>query len=104
FFTHREILLWRYLATFCGAAVTSQGCKLQPGKFGVFIPRQQVSTTVALKYEGKEKVTFHGSERELDRFTLQSEDTVWNLWVESSYPFKLLRIVVPAENVEVLRD
>jgi hypothetical protein len=29
---------------------------------------------------------------------------VWNLWVESSYPFKLLRILVPAENVEVLRD
>jgi hypothetical protein len=104
FFTHREILLWRYLATFCGAAVNSQGCKLQLGKFGVFIPRQQVSTTVALQYEGREKVTFHGSERELNRFTLQSEDAVWNLWVESSYPFKLLRIVVPSENVEVLRD
>jgi hypothetical protein len=104
FFTHREILLWRYLATFCGAAIDSQGCKLQPGKFGVFIPRQQASATVSLNYEGKDKVMFHGSQRELDRFTLQSEDGIWNLWVESSYPFKLLRIVVQAENVEVLRD
>ncbi len=104
FFTHREILLWRYLATFCGAAVSPQGCKLQPGKFGVFIPRQQASTTVAINYEGKDKVKFHGAERELDRFTLQSDDAAWTFWVESSYPFKLLRIVVPSENVEVLRD
>jgi len=104
FFTHRQILLWRYLASFCGAAIDSQGCKLQPGKFGVFIPRQQASTMVSLNYEGKGKVMFHGADRELDRFTLQSEDAVWNLWVESSYPFKLVRILVPAENVEVLRD
>ncbi|MGO9208961.1 MAG: hypothetical protein ACLPXM_15825 [Terriglobales bacterium] len=104
FFTHREILLWRYLASFCGAAINAQGCNLQPGKFGVFIPRQQISTTVALKYEGKDKVMFHGAERELDHFTLQSDDAVWNLWVESAYPFKLLRILVPAENVEVVRD
>jgi hypothetical protein len=59
---------------------------------------------VGLKYEGKDKVMFRGAQRELDHFTLQSEDAVWNLWVESAYPFKLLRILVPAENVEVLRD
>jgi hypothetical protein len=104
FFTHREVLLWRYLASFCGAAVSPQGCKLQPGKFGVLIPHQQLSATVALNYEGKDKVTFHGAQRELDRFTLQSEEAAWTLWVEGSYPFKLLRIVVPSENVEVLRD
>ncbi len=104
FFTHREILLWRYLATFCGAAVSPQGCKLQPGKFGVFIPRQQASTIVAINYQGKDKLMFHGAERELDRFTLQSDDAAWTLWLESSYPFKLLRIMVPSENVEVLRD
>ena len=105
FFTHREVLLWRYLATYCGAAISPQGCKLQPSKFGVFMPRQQASTIVALSYEGKDKVTFHGAERELDRFTLQSDDgAAWTFWMESSYPFKLLRIVVPAEGVEVLRD
>jgi len=105
FFTHREVLLWRYLATYCGAAISPQGCKLQPGKFGVFMPRQQASGTVALTYEGKDKVTFQGAQRELDRFTLQPEDgAAWTLWIESSYPFKLLRILVPGESVEVLRD
>jgi len=104
FFTHREVLLWRYLASFCGPTINAQGCSLQPGKFGVFIPRQQASATVSLKYEGKDKVMFHGAERELNHFTLQSEDDIWNLWVETSYPFKLLRILVPADNVEVLRD
>ena len=104
FFTHREVLLWRYLATFCGPSVNAQGCNLQPLKFGVFIPRQQISTTVGLKFEGKDKVKLRGTERELNHFTLQSEGSLWNLWMESSYPFKLMRIVVPAENVEVLRD
>jgi len=105
FFTHREVLLWRYLASFCGATLSPRGCKLQPGKFGVFMPRQQDSGIVTLNYEGKDKVTFRGSQRELDRFSLQPEDgAAWTLWMESSYPFKLLRIVVPAENVEVLRD
>lgn len=104
FFTHREILLWRYLASFCGSAIKAEGCSLQPGKFGVFVPRQQLSITVTVKYEGKDKVMFHGVERELDHFTLQSEESVWNLWVEGTYPFKLLRILVPADNVEVVRD
>jgi len=104
FFTHREILLWRYMATFCGAAVGPQGCKMQPTKFGVFIPREQTSSIVTLSYEGTDKVMFHGAERELNRFTLQSDDAAWNLWVEGSSPFKLLRILVPSENVEVVRD
>jgi len=105
FFTHREVLLWRYLATYCGAAISPQGCKLQPGKFGSFMPREQASGIVTVTYEGKDKVTFQGAQRELDRFTLQPEDgAAWTLWMESSYPFKLLRILVPAESVEVLRD
>jgi len=105
FFTHREILLWRYMASYCGAAVSAQGCKLQPGRFGILVPRQQVTATATLSYQGKDKVVFHGAERELDRFTLDSEDgATWNLWVEASYPFKLMRILVPSENVEVLRD
>jgi hypothetical protein len=105
FFTHREILLWRYLATYCGAAINPQGCKLQVGKFGVFMPRQQASAIVALAYEGKDKVMYHGAQRELDRFTLQPEEGApWTFWMEASYPFRLLRILVPAENVEVVRD
>ena len=104
FFTHREVLLWRYLASFCGPNISAKGCNLEPGKFGVFIPRLQAPATVAVKYEGKDKVMFHGAERELSHFTLQSDDEVWNLWMESAYPFKLLRILVPADNIEVVRD
>jgi hypothetical protein len=104
FFTHREILLWRYLASYCGASIGAQGCKLEPGKFGAFIPRQQAPTTVSITYVGKDKVNLQGGERELDRFTVQIEDTPWNFWIESAYPFRVIRILVPAENVEVLRD
>ena len=104
FFTHREVLLWRYLASFCGASISAQGCKLQTGKFGVLIPHQQVTTTVSVTYEGKDKLMFHGAERELSHFTLKSDDSSWSFWIEDAYPFKLLRVLVPSENVEVLRD
>lgn len=105
FFTHREILLWRYLASYCGATITAQGCKLEPGKFGAFIPRQQAPIVVSVNYMGKDKVHLRGAEQELDRFTLQSDDNIlWSLWLESAYPFKVMRVLVPSENVEVLRD
>jgi hypothetical protein len=68
------------------------------------MPRRQAPATVAVIYQGKEKVMFHGAERELDRFTLQSDGAAWSFWIEGAYPFKLLRILVPSENVEVLRD
>ncbi len=104
FFTHRQILLWRYLATFCGPTVTPQGCKLEPAKFGVLMPREQATIMVSVTYNGKEKLAVHGAQQELDRFTLQTDEKTWTFWLQGSYPFKMVRVLVPADGVEVLRD
>lgn len=101
FFTHRQVLLWRYLATVCGPRIKGP-CKLDRGQFGVLVPRQQATSSVAMEYKGKEKVVIRGAQRELDRFNLQSEGVAWALWLDADY--KLLRILVPSENVEVVRD
>jgi hypothetical protein len=102
FFTHREILLWRYIASVCGGKVDSGGCRLERSQFGIFVPHQQTSAMVSLEYRGRERVTIHGSERELDHFALTSDGVEWGLWLDPSY--KLQRIVVPSEKVEVVRD
>ncbi len=102
FFTHREILLWRYIASACGGKVDASGCRLERSQFGVFVPHQQTSAMVSLEYRGRERVMIHGSERELDHFALTSDGVEWGLWLDPAY--KLQRIVVPSEKVEVVRD
>lgn len=102
FFTHREVLVWRYIASGCGPTAAKNPCKLERWQFGVIVPRQQSSTTVSLEYKGKETVPIHGTPQELDRFNLVSEGVEWTLWLDSNY--KLQRILVASENVEVVRD
>lgn len=103
FFTHREILLWRYLADGdCKQSAGGMECRLEPAKFGVFVPRQHRSAMVEVAYRGRENVTINGTQRELSRFAMQAEDTEWALWLDDTY--KLVRVLIASENVEVLRE
>ncbi len=103
FFLHRQILVWRYLATSCTPDPEKQGrCRMPKAQFGVFIPQQHRPVMVTLEYVGREKVTIAGAERELDRVKLGAEGQEWSLWLDSQY--KLIRVLVPGQNVEILRD
>ncbi len=99
FFVHREILAWRYLAQGCAGG---SDCKLTKTQFGVVIPRQAVSSMVTMEYAGKEGVTLHGSPVQLDRFNLTADGVDWSLWLDSN--MKLMRILIPSEHTEVVRD
>jgi hypothetical protein len=99
FFSHREILMWRYLAQGCG---NQSSCKLAKTQFGIVVPRQGLSSMVTIEYAGKETVSLHGSPVQLDRFKLTAEGVEWSLWLDSS--LKVVRILIPSENTEVLRD
>ena len=105
FFSHREILLWRYIATACGGQ-PSQDKKCQIGKlqFGVFVPRQQAPTTISLEYKGREKIQLRGAPRELDRFEMTADGLEWSLWVDPADSYKLQRVLVANEKTEVVRD
>jgi hypothetical protein len=103
FFLHRQILAWHYLASACLPAAEKPGqCRLVKTQFGVFIPQQHRPLMVSLEYMGKEKLTIAGTEQELDRVKLDAEGTEWSLWLDSQY--RLLRVLVTGQNVEVLRD
>jgi hypothetical protein len=105
FFVHRELLAWRYLA---------QSCKQDPGKplecasgatsFGVVVPEDRVSMRVTLEPVGRDKVQIRGADRELPRFTLKFEGGEWSLWLDDQDHFKLIKIAIPAEKTEVIRD
>jgi hypothetical protein len=102
FFSHREILLWRYVASSCGGTTQPSGCRIAQGQFGVFVPHQQSSIMVTMEYKGKERVPVRGTELELDHFTMNTDGVEWALWMDSS--FKVQLIQVPSEHVEVVRE
>jgi hypothetical protein len=104
FFVHREVLLWRYLAADCHPEGGNFQCQKGPVEFGVLVPQDRNSMRVRLELVGKEKVTIRGAERELLRLNLSGDGFNWALWVDDHDQFKLMRVAIPADNTEVVRD
>ena len=104
FFVHREILAWRYLAADCTPQGSNLKCQNGPTPFGAIVPQDHISISVRMELVGKEKVTVRGTERELLRLNLTGDDVQWALWVDDQDHFKLIRVAIPADNTEVIRD
>ena len=104
FFVHREVLAWRYLAADCNSEGGNLKCQQEPAEFGVLVPQDRNSLRVRLELVGKEKVTVRGAERELLRLNLTGEILQWALWVDDQDQFKLIRVAIPADDTEVVRD
>ena len=103
-FVHREVLAWRYLATNCQPANGPLKCQQGAVEFGVLVPQDRTSMRVRVELVGKEKVTIRGTERELLRLNLKGEAFAWALWVDDKDQFKLIRVAIPSDNTEVVRD
>lgn len=99
FFSHREILLWRYLAQVCGNGLAT--CHPAKTQFGVLIPHQQMSAPVTIEFLGPENVMIRGERQQLNRFNITSEDSVWSVWMDIS---SLKVMLMATGNTEVVRD
>jgi hypothetical protein len=104
FFVLREVLLWRYLAADCKPDGASMKCQQGPVEFGVIVPQDSTSMPVRVELVGSDKVTIHGAARDLLKIKLTGESFEWALWVDPQDQFKLMRVVIPADNTEVIRD
>lgn len=103
FFVHREILVWKYLASGCRQEKGQVTCpQNQQVKFGAINPHQRSSMLVSLAFTGKEKIPVRGVERELNHFLLKSDAGDWSLWLDDQ--FKMIRILVASDNTEIVRD
>ena len=100
FFSQRELLVWRYLST--GCTRDAQGLMCGPSHFGILVPRQHTAGSAVMEIVGREKFTFKGQERDVNKLKLESDGVVWLLWVGDDY--KVLKMTVPASKVEVVRD
>lgn len=104
FFVHREVLIWRYLAAACKPEGGSLKCQHEPGDFGVLVPQDRTSMHVRLELVGKERISVRGADRDLMRLNLKGDDFDWALWVDEQDQFKLIRVLIAADNTEVVRD
>jgi hypothetical protein len=104
FFVHRELLAWRYLQAACKSEGGQMKCQQGPGQFGVLVPQDQNSMPLRLEVIGTEKVTVHGAQRDLLKLKLSGETYEWELFLDPQDQFKLIRVAIPADDTEVVRD
>jgi hypothetical protein len=104
FFVQREVLAWRYLATNCHNDAGNLKCQQGPVEFGVLVPQDRTSMRVRIELAGREKAAIHGTERDLLRLNMKGESFSWVLWVDEKDQFKLVRVEIPDDNTEVVRD
>ena len=104
FFVHREVLAWRYLAAACHPVAGNLQCQKGAVEFGVLVPQDRSSVRVRMELVGSEKVTIRGAERALLHLTLTGDGFEWSLWVDDRDKFKLMRVAIPSDNTEVVRD
>jgi hypothetical protein len=104
FFIQREVLAWRYLAANCHPESGNLQCQKGPVEFGALVPQDRTSIRVRMELVGKEKLPVRGVERELMRLRLIGENFEWALWVDEHDQFKLMRVAIPADDTEVVRD
>lgn len=102
FFSHRELLAWRYLAS-CEPEAGKEGCKLAKSEFGVLVPRQRAPIMVTMEYAGRETIQFKGQPVEMDRVNLTADGTDWSMWLNIN-DHKLQRILIAAAATEVIRE
>jgi hypothetical protein len=102
-FIHREVLIWRYLATACKREKGAVQCPAnQKTQFGAINPHQRSSLPLSVEFQGRDKVGIRGAEQEMNKFVLHSEGGDWVMWLDDQ--FKLQRILVAADSTEVVRD
>jgi hypothetical protein len=102
-FIHREVLVWRYMGSACKQEKGAVQCPAnQKTQFGAMNPHQRTSLPLSVEFSGRDKVTIRGTEREMNKFILRSEGGDWTLWLDDQ--FKLQRILVASDNIEVVRD
>jgi hypothetical protein len=102
-FIHREVLIWRYLATACKREKGAVQCPAnQKAQFGALNPHQRSSLPLSVEFLGRDKIAIRGGEQEMNKFVLHSEGGDWMMWLDDQ--FKMQRVLVTGDNTEVIRD
>jgi hypothetical protein len=103
FFSQLQVLAWKYMALGCKPAPTGGSvCVWSEQKLPIFNPHQQQSQLITAVYLGLRKVTLNGAAQDYHALTFKAEAGEWMAWMDQKN--RLVRVLIPGENTEVLRD
>ena len=100
FFSQRELLVLRYLATGCEKQGPSLVCP--QSRFGTLVPHTHSAGEATIALIGQEKIVVKGQSVDVNKLKLDTDGVSWLLWVSDDY--KVLKMSVPSSNVEVVRE
>jgi hypothetical protein len=104
FFVLRQVLAWRYLATSCKTDNGSLSCPKIPARLPAVVPQDHMSMSANVSLLGREKVRIGQAERELVRLVVDDDSGIWQLWLDDQDKYKMVRMVMAANGVEVVRE
>jgi hypothetical protein len=103
FFSQREVLIWRYLATGCIPKDGQLHCG--PSRFGTLVPHQHLAGNTTVELVGRDKIAVKGTEKELNKIKIDADGVQWILWVDDpENHYKVIKMSIPSGNIEVWRD
>ena len=103
FFSQMQVLAWKYMASGCRPGPNGQNeCTWDRRQFPILNPHQHESLLVSLEFTGMQKFKIKGEEHNFKTLKIKGETGEWTLWFNEEN--KLVRVVIAAENTEVLRD
>lgn len=104
FYSHMELLAWKYMAIVCRPMPESGGslCGQDKQKLPILVPRVQDSGLITVEFTGEQKIAMKGVQQRYKTFKLTTENGEWSLWLNEQN--KLVRVIIPSENTEVVRD
>ena len=102
FFSQRELLAWRFMASGCKPDSKGLRCELPKRQYGTLNPTQHLANSVTVEYIGQEKAVIKGAAQIYTQIRISEEDGDWLIWLDDHE--KVAKIVVPSANTEVIRD
>ncbi|HEY0566174.1 MAG TPA: hypothetical protein VGC88_11355, partial [Terriglobales bacterium] len=106
FFSHREVLLWRYMASQCGkknAADSGVTCSFEKQTYGVLVPNQHEGSTVTIEYVGQAATTVNAQPRIADEFAMVVDEMPWKIFIDPK-SMKVMRMEIPSQGTVITRD
>jgi hypothetical protein len=97
FYSHLEVLMWRYLAMSCK---NDNSCQFAAHKFPVFVPYQEMSQIFTVSYTGTDSLKTASGLVATNRFRVQTENGDIDVWMEG---VKMLKLQMPG-SVQVIRE
>ena len=97
FYSHVQVLLWRYMALSC----PNQQCRFGEQKLPVFVPHQEMAQLFTISFEGGDTLRLKQGKTDVNKYRVVTEGGEMHVWMQGT---KMMKLLMPSAAVEVTRE